>query len=795
MLQHNIVMIYRGFKRYRGTFFINLIGLSTGLASALFIYLWVDDETHVDKFHEKDCQLFQVMKNVPTSSGIITIENTPTRLAEALAKEMPEVEYSASVTNSEKGSISFNDKGITADGQFVSKDYFKTFSYSFIQGDKETALSNKYNIVISENLAAKLFNTTDDVIGKMVAWNNESLNGDFVVSGVFKQLAWNASIKADILFSYELFLEKNPKLEDWRNSDPGTYLILREEVDVDQFNHKIAGFIKSKNENTNGTLFLQRYSEKYLHNKYENGKPAGGRVSYVTLFSLVAFFILINACINFMNLSTAKAMRRFKEVGVRKIMGAKRRALVFQFLLESMLMTALSSIVAIVLVRLLLPWFNEITAKNISLAFEMRLIIGALGITIFTGIISGSYPSLYLSNFNPVMVLKGKLHSFLGEFWTRKGLVLFQSILSIILIICTWVVYKQIDLVQTENLGYSRDNIVYFEKGTSGDIKNNNAFITDLELFLQNLKSIPGVLNATNFRHSITNRQGGTTDVVWDSKDTGNSIDFTDFAGGYDLIETLGIQMKEGRTFSRNFTSDKLTVIFNEKAIEAMGLTSPVGKVIKIWGEDREIIGVTKNFHFQSFYEEIKPLFFDLSINKRVSKIMVKIKAGTERETLQRIQDIYATHNPGQTFEYSFIDTDYQSLYESENRVAILSKYFTAIAIIISCLGLFGLATFTAEKRRKEIGVRKVLGSSVLSIVYLLSSEFFSTVLISILIAFPISYVITKKWLDSFAYRIELEWWYFIGTGILVLLLTWLTVGIHATKAALANPTKSLKDE
>lgn len=795
MLRHNIVLIYRGFKRYRSTFFINLIGLSTGLASALFIYLWVDDETHVDKFHEKDSQLFQVMKNVPTSSGIITIENTPARLAEALAKEMPEVEYGASVTNSDKGSISFNDKGITADGQFVSKDYFKTFSYNFIQGDKETALSDKYNIVISENLAAKLFNTTDEVIGKMVAWNNESLNGGFVVSGVFKQLPWNASIKADILFSYELFLEKNPKLEDWRNSDPGTYLILREEVDVDQFNHKIAGFIKSKNENTNGTLFLQRYSEKYLHNKYENGKPAGGRVSYVTLFSLVAFFILINACINFMNLSTAKAMRRFKEVGVRKIMGAKRRTLVFQFLLESMLMTALSFIVAIVLVRLLLPWFNEITAKNISLAFEVRLIIGALGIAIFTGIISGSYPSLYLSNFNPVMVLKGKLHSFIGEFWTRKGLVLFQSILSIILIICTWVVYKQIDLVHTENLGYSRDNIVYFEKGTSGDTKDNNAFITDLELFLQDLKSIPGVLNATNFRHSITNRQGGTTDVVWEGKATDNSIDFTDLAGGYDFIETLGIEMKEGHTFSRDFTSDKLTVIFNEKAIEAMGLTSPVGKVIQIWGEDREIIGVTKNFHFQSFYEEIKPLFFDLSLNKRVSKIMVKIKAGTERETLRRIQDSYATHSPGQAFEYSFLDTDYQSLYESENRVAILSKYFTAIAIIISCLGLFGLATFTAERRRKEIGIRKVLGSSVLSIVYLLSSEFFNTVLLSILIAFPISYIMTKKWLDSFAYRIELEWWYFIGTGILVLLLTWLTVGIHATKAALGNPTKSLKDE
>jgi ABC-type antimicrobial peptide transport system permease subunit len=799
MLQHNILPLCRSFKKYYGTFCINLIGLSTGLTAALFIYLWVNDELTVDKFHEKDRQLFQVMKNTPTSSGIYTMEGTPARLAEALAKEMPDVEYAASVTNSDwssgKGLIAYNGTRINAEGQFVSKDYFNVFSYSFLQGDQKTALSDKYNILLSEDLAMKLFNTTEDVVGKIVEWKHEGLDGLFTVSGIYKQLPPNASLKSDILLNYELFLERNPKLENWLNSDPSTYLVLRKNTDVDQFNTKISGFIKSKNKDAEATLFLQRYSEKYLHNRYENGKPTGGRMAYVTLFMIVALFILLNACINFMNLSTAKAMRRFKEVGVRKVMGAKRRTLVLQFLLESMLMTALSLGVAMVLIRLFLPWFSEVTGKQLSLGFDPRLILGTLAITILTGIVSGSYPSLYLSNFNPVAALKGKLNTYIGELWTRKGLVLFQSMISVVLIISTWIVYKQIELVQTKNLGYVRDNIVYFEMGADDVIKDKQAFEADLELRLQEIKKIPGVINATNFRHSITNRQGGTTDIAWEGKDADNAIEFTDLAGGYDFIETLGIEMKEGRSYSRNFASEESKVVLNEKAVEVMGLKDPVGKVIRIWNEDQEIIGVTKNFHFQSLYEEIKPLFFDLSLNKRVSKIMVKIKAGSERETLEQLRRLYAVHNPGIAFEYSFLDSDYQALYESENRVAILSKYFAAISIVISCLGLFGLAVFTAERKKKEIGIRKVLGSSVSRIVYLLTSEFFRTVFIAILIAFPVSYIIAQKWLDSFAYKIELTWWHFAGTGMLVLIVTGLTVGLQAVKAALANPAKSLKDE
>lgn len=798
MFRNNLTLIFRSFKRYRGTFCINLTGLATGLTAAFFIYLWVNDELLVDSFHEKDSQLFQIMTNVSTPSGILTIENTPARLAETLAREIPEIEYAASASNSywssNKTLISNNDTRIATDGQFISQPYFDIFSFDFTAGNGKTALSDKYNVIISEDLAMKLFQTADNAIGKTVSCNHEMLQGNFVVAAIFKQLPASSSIQADIFFHYDLFLEQNPKLEDWRNSDPSTFVVLKPNTDLDDFNHKIANFLKSKNQQSTATIFAQRYSEKYLYNNYEHGKPVGGRISYVKLFSIIALFILINACINFMNLSTAKAMRRVKEIGVRKIMGAKRKVLVLQFLLESMIMTVLSFIVAIILIMLLLPLFNDITAKQLTLDLNIRLITGALILVLFTGILSGIYPAFYLSDFNPTAALKGIQRPHSTERWTRKGLVLFQSTISVVLIIATLVVYKQIELVQTKHLGYNRDNIIYFEK-SPGEATEGLLFEKNLESFLLEIKTLPGVVNATNFRHSITNRQGGTTDVTWEGKDPNSMITFTDLAVGYDFIETLGIEMLEGRAFSRDFTSDKQAVVLNQKAIEVMGLSDPIGKVIRIWGEDLHIIGVTTNFHFQSFYEEIKPLFFDLSLNKRVSKIMVRIEPGSERETIERLRSLYAKYNPGLAFEYSFLDDDYQKLYDSENRIAILSQYFAVIAVIISSLGLLGLAAFTTERRKKEIGIRKVLGSSVWRVAQLLSLEFLQTIMLSVLIAFPVGYLLVKNWLDSFAYRIELQWWYFLGTGVLVLTITMLTVGLQAIKAALTNPTQSLRNE
>lgn len=802
MISSYFKIAWRNLWKDRQFTFLNLIGLSTGLACALLIYLWVNDELNVDKFHEKDRQLFQVMQNKANDKGIETIEYTQGLLAMSLAEEMSEVEYATSVIPpawfSDKGIVSFKDTKVRADGQFAGKDYFNLFTFHFISGNKNKALSSKYSVVISDELATRIFNTTDNIIGKTIEWKQTGYSGQYIISGIIKKPPSNSSSQFDLLFNYELFLETRQQLKSWGNSDPFTYLILKKGTNIDHFNAKIANYINSKDERLSPrSLFIRRYSDKYLYGQYENGVQSGGRISYVKLFSLIALFILIIACINFMNLSTAKASGKLKEVGIKKVVGASRRTLVFQYLGESLLMAFLALVFAIILIILLLAPFNEITSKQLSLDFNRNIILSIFAITLLTGLISGSYPAFYLSGFTPAKVLKGKFSTSVGELWARKGLVVFQFTVSVILIISVMVVYKQIQYIQSKNLGYNRDNVIYFEKGggISEDYKDSETYEQDMETFLLRVKNVPGVIDASNFRHTITNRQGGTTDVNWEGKPKDNPTSFTDIACGYGFIEALGIEMKEGRTFSRNFGSEKSSIIFNEAAIESMGIKNPVGKTVRVWGEDKQIIGVTKNFHFESLYENLKPCFFDFSLNPRLSKILVKIKSGTERETLARLQRLYKEINPGLPFACKFLDDDYQKLYASEQRVGILSRYFAGLAMIICCLGLFGLVTFTAQRRQKEIGIRKVAGASVRHIAFMLSKDFLKLVLIALLIAYPVVWWAMNQWLNDFAYRTDIGVGVFlIGSGS-ILLITLLTISFQAIKAAIANPVKSLRTE
>jgi putative ABC transport system permease protein len=499
-----------------------------------------------------------------------------------------------------------------------------------------------------------------------------------------------------------------------------------------------------------------------------------------------------------MNLSTAKALKRIKEVGVQKIVGASRRSLIGQYLSESILMAFLSLLTALCLVTILLPAFREITGKELSLQLTASFISAITIITLVTGIIASSYPALYLSNFRPALILKGKLKNGVGEIWLRKGLVVFQFSISVILIVCVLIVYQQMQLIETTNPGYNRDHVIYFDKGgklsaDEADYKQG-AVYKDLETFIQQIKTVPGVVNASNFRHSIVNREGGTTDVVWQGKSPNDQTSFTDIACGYNFIETLGIQIKEGRSYSTAFGSDNDKVVLNEAAVKAMGLTDPVGKTIIIWGDKKQIIGVTKDFHFQSLYENIKPCFFDLSANARVSKIAVRIKAGNEKATIDMLSKFYKSYT-GEMLDYKFLDDDYQALYASEERLAALSKYFAGVAIIISCLGLFGLAAFTAQKRRKEIGIRKMVGASVSSITAMLSKDFLKLVLLSLVIAFPTSWWLKNNWLRSFAYRIHITVYVFLIAGISILVITIITISFQSIKAAIANPVKSLRTE
>jgi putative ABC transport system permease protein len=786
MFRHNLLVIYRNFKRFKSTFFINLTGLSAGLACSLLIYLWVNDELSVDKFHGKDAQLFQVMENRVQAHGLITAQSTSIPLPDALKSEMPEVEYAISSSPLE-ATLSVGTNDLKMNGKYAGKDIFNMFSYGLIQGDKNQVLADKNSIVISEKLARNLFHSTEDIIGKSIEFQHEK---QFVVSGVYKGTPPNSSEQFDFIISFDLLKDQYSNNDNWGNTGPQAFVLLKKGTDVNQFNKKIADFvkIKSNKEVIHRTLFVRPYSDGYLYGRYENGLSAGGRIEYVRLFSIIAVFILMIACINFMNLSTAKASGRMKEVGIKKAIGAYRETLIYQYLGESMLMSFLSLFLAILLVVLVIPQFNEITGKQLSIPLDPKLILTLLGVVIITGIISGSYPALYLSGFNPIAVLKGKLNTSVGEVWARKGLVVFQFTISVILIVSVVVVYKQVEFVQSENLGYNKDNIVYFPR--EGKMWND----ATMETFLSEARNITGVVHASSIGHDMTGHNSGTFGVWWEGKEEENKTEFENVGVNYDMMQTLGIQLKEGRLFSKDYSADSTKIIFNEAAIKFMGLKDPIGKNVKLWGQDMQIVGVAKDFHFESLHENVKPLFFRLKPSGTYL-VMAKVQPGKEKAVLGKFEELYKKINPGFSFDYKFLDQEYQAQYAAEQRVATLSRYFAGLAILISCLGLFGLAAFTAERRLKEIGIRKVLGSSVFNIVYLLSSDFTKLVFTAILIALPVSYFLTSYWLDSFALHISLEVWYFIGAGVSALLIAWLTVGMQAVKAAKVNPLECLKSE
>ncbi|MEM6844414.1 MAG: ABC transporter permease [Bacteroidota bacterium] len=784
ILRHNLILTFRSFQRYKSTFLINLVGLSSGLACALLIFLWVYDELNVDKFYKNEAQLYQVMEQREQGGETILFKTTSGLTATALLEDIPEVAYATVVDNSVGGMLSVENKRIGADGRLVGKDFFRVFSFDLIQGDPSQVLSNPAAIVVSESLAQQLFGTSEAVIGRIVELEDEP----YQVSGVFKDIPTNSTLQFDYALSFEAYQNEHEWATDWSKTNPFTYVLLKPGTDADAFNNKIRDFIKTKTEGaiTHRTLFAQRYSDVYLYGNYENGVQAGGRITYIRLFSLIAVFILLSACINFMNLSTARASRQMKEIGVKKVVGARRGGLALRYLSESVSMATISLILAILLVSLILPFFNEITGKQLTFTFDLSLVLIAIGITLFTGLIAGSYPALYLSGFDPATILKNKLTRSVGEQWTRQGLVVLQFILSTVLITAIWIVYRQVAFIQKTHLGYDKDNVLYFERG--GFEEGN------LEAFLAEVEKVPGILQASSIGHSMTEHNASTYQVQWEGRNPNDKTEFEFIWVNYGTMEFFDLTVKEGRTFSEHFRTDTAKIIFNEAAIEYMGLTDPIGKTVEVWGNDMEIIGVIRNFHFESLREKIKPLFFVLNPD-RTWYITAKIAAGREQKAIEHLQQIEEKFYPGYPSYYWFLDQEYHTLYVAEQRVSTLSRYFAGIAILISCLGLFGLAAFTAERRLKEIGIRKALGASVMNITRLLTSDFTKMVLIAITIALPVSYFAAQRWLQNFAFHIDLQWWYFAGAGLVALLIAWFTVGLQTVKAARVNPVECLKDE
>lgn len=784
VLRHNLTLAIRNLRRHKSSFIINLVGLSTGLSCALIIFLWVNDERQVDTFHEKSERLFQVMEHQAYAEEIMTTNSTPGLLAETLKDEIPEIEHAATWTWPERYTLSFQDRNIGATGYYAGADFFELFSFDLIIGDAKSALDKVTNIVISEEKAKTLFGSAEQAMGKTIELDHDEL---FSIAGVFANISSRSSLQFDMLQPFEKMKQEQSWLSSWGNNGPRTTVTLHPGSDAQAVSDKIKNFVKERNEDSNVSLFLKPYAERYLHGRYENGVQVGGRIEYVRLFTLIAVFILIIACINFMNLSTARSSRRAKEVGVKKTVGAEKGTLIAQFLSESLLIAFFSAIVALILVWLALPKFNLITDKEIALQLSPQMLAGFFGITIVTGLLAGSYPALYLSSFKPGAVLKGEIRASLGELWARRGLVVFQFALSVFLIVSVFVVYKQVQFVQTKNLGYNKDNLLYFD--SDGSIPDRQ------DAFIDEVGRLPGITQVSSIGHNLIGRNNNTSGLEWEGKDPNANVLFENFRINYDLLETIGVEMATGRTFSREFGADSNKIILNEAAIEIMGLEDPLGKSVRLWDEyDLEIVGVVKDFHFQSLHSNVNPLFFWLE-PENAWNIMVRIEAGKESLAIANLKELYENYNPGFSFDYDFVDDQYAKQYAAETRVATLSRYFAGFAILISCLGLFGLAAFTAVRRRKEIGIRKVLGASVANIVGLLTKDFTRLVFISILIGLPLAFLAMQNWLDRFAYRIELSPWFFVLAGIIVLTISWMTVSTQALRASSVNPRECLKSE
>lgn len=793
MLRNYFKIAFRKLSRNRQSTYLNLVGLSTGLACSLLIGLWVNDELSVDKFYQKDSQLYRVLSNLELENGILTMERTPFPLGAALAGQMPEVERAVSVNYgmdwfAGKGVASVGQNSVKAQSIFASKDYFNVFSYPLIEGNKDWVLSTKNGVVISEKLAQNLFNTTKNLVGKPLEWDHQmKFKVPLIVSGVMKNLPANASNQFDLIFHFDLLLEGDSGAKDWAGSYSNTTLVLKAGTDIAQFNRKIADFLHVRDPNSTQTLFVEPFSDRYLYANFKNGIQAGGRIEYVRMFSFIALFILLIACINFINLTTAQAAQRTKEIGVKKTLGASRKSLVVQLFGESLLLSCLSAVMAVGLVFAFLPLFSEITAKPIQVALTVNLVLGLVLVVLVTAFLAGVYPAFYLSGFNPVTVLKGKLPVTLGNLFVRQGLVVFQFGISVVFIIGFLVINRQIDYTQTRHLGYDRSNVITFAR--EGAVEEST------EAFLSEINKIAGIERVATMPGSIlagTDRQAGFS---WRGQQSDMGYLFKSPRISYDVIETLGMTLVAGRTFSKQFGDDESRIILNESAAKMMNLKAPVGMTIKQGDGYSQIIGVVKDFQYGSMHQPIEPLIFRFRTAQTSPHVMLRIKAGAEEAVIAQVKALYEKFHPKYAFEYSFLDADYQKLYAAEQRTGVLASIFAVLAILISCLGLFGLAAFTAQKRQKEIGIRKVVGATTSQIVTLLSQDFLKLVLIAFVLAAPVAWYAMNEWLQGFAYKVDIEWWVFALTGVVATSVALLTISFQSIKAALMDPVKSLRSE
>ena len=770
---------------------INIFGLALGMTCSLLIMLWLKDELKKDKFHANTNRLYRVMENQYYVGDISTFESTPGIFAENVVKDIPEIEMASQLIWEEEPLFTVGDKYDKEKGRYVQKDFLKMFSYKLLKGDRATALARPDAVVIGKKLADKYFKG-EEPIGKMIKIDGRD---NVIVTGVLEEIPELSSLKFDFLMSYEIWLKRNDWAKEWGNNGPRCLVMLKENTSVDKVNAKIKNYIKTKNKESNVELFLQNYGESYLYSNWDNGKQAGGRIDNVKVFSFVAIVILLIACINFMNLATARSLRRAREIGVRKVVGAGKRQLVAQFMGESMMVSFFAILICLLIAVLILPSFNQLTEKQLAIDLgDSSFVFTLLGLMLVTGLISGSYPALFMSALKPIVVLKGILKFKAGATFFRKALVVAQFILSIGLILAMIVVYRQIEYVHNKNLGFSKEGLLYMPlEGGLG--KNYLAFRDEL------LKQ-PGIKGVTSAGHSPVEVGSSTQGVRWPGKDTTKLILFSNNTITYDYIKTMDIKLLAGRDFDPSYSLDTMNYLVNEAAARKIGYSDPVGKELTMWGDKGTIIGLMKDFHHNSLKVPIEPLIIRLIKQSWIGDggywghVIIRTEKGKIKQAISSMETLTKKFNPGFPFRYYFTDDELMKNYKAEFTVSKLSRYFAFLAIFISCLGLFGLVTFTAEQKTKEIGIRKVLGASVGGIVGMLSRDFLKLVLIAALIALPLSWWAVHAWfLNDFKFRVSVSWWVFVIAGVAAMLIALLTISFQSIKAAIANPVKSLRTE
>jgi len=783
MLRNLFKVAVRNFFRQRFYSLINVVGLASGLVCTLFIYLWVKDEVQKDTVYPESEKIFHIVSNLGNPGGeTITWNITPGPLADDIRDNSAGIERIARLANTGSLLVQAGDQRLMERGYYADPDFIPLFGFKIQTGTPATKPDEIASISLSASLARRLFGD-EAAVGKTVKVNNKL---DLTVVAVFEDLPATSSFAFDYILPFELYRKNRGDGFNWGNFDHPLYVKLQDPTQATTFiNDLNARRVKAK-DSEGVSYYIQPFADYYLHGQYENGVPVGGRIRYVQIFSVVALFILVIACINFMNMTTARAANRAKEVGVRKVAGAVRRSLVSQFLVESLLISLVAMVVAVGVVYIALPVFNILVNKHIVLPWgDPELWLALLGIVLITGVLAGSYPAFFLSAYQPAQVLKGNLSPLFSGQGLRRLLVVFQFSLTVMLIASSLVIYQQLDYIQHKNIGYNRHAVLTFR--LRGDLASA------YERFRIEALQLPAITQVSRADQSLVQVENQNGSVDWPGRTDDTQQLFRTVVVDYNYPETMGLTLREGRFFSEA-QHDTSTFLLTAKAVEAMGLKEPVGTVISQWGIKGKVIGVVEDFHGRSLQESLDPIV--LMCNPAWARqVFVRFDAAQTSTAIAGLQTLYQKYLPEFPFAYTFLEDDFNTLYQNESITGKLALGFTTMAILISALGLLGLAAYTTERKRKEISIRKVLGASASSIVALISADFVKLSLIAAMMGCPLAYYAATRFLEGYAYHIDITWDIFAMTALAVMAIALITVVFQVMRAALANPADALRND